>query len=106
MSFGRRCSGCMLFAGSLTRDCFRKSVLVNLLPRCRQPEEQTSMAHRRHRWSKSEDLVAFYISRYGDSRLPKRQQEIAKILGMTEASLIMRRQNFASLDGKGGLDHA
>jgi hypothetical protein len=63
------------------------------------------MAGRRHTWRKNDDLVAFYIFRYGPNHLPKTPQEIATILGMSEASLIMRLKNFASFEGEHGLNH-
>jgi hypothetical protein len=64
--------------------------------------------NRRHKWDEDDDLVALYhyrMHRDDALALPLKQAEIAKVLGMSESSLIMRRGNFASLDGKGGLSH-
>ena len=61
-----------------------------------------------HKWDEDDDLVALYLYRmHRDDALalPLNQAEIAKVLGMSEGSLIMRRANFASLDDKGGLEH-
>jgi len=61
---------------------------------------------RRHTWSEDDDLVGFYLYRHGDDDLPMTQAEIANRLGMPESSLIMKRGNFASLDGGNGLSSA
>jgi len=65
----------------------------------------------RHTWNESDDIIAYYLYRTrwgGAPTLPLNKKEIAKMLGMSEASLIMRQANFASLNGKGGLspDHS
>jgi hypothetical protein len=64
--------------------------------------------NRRHKWDEDDDLVALYLYRmHRDDALalPLEQAQIAKVLGASESSLIMRRANFASLDGKSGLNH-
>jgi hypothetical protein len=59
-----------------------------------------------HTWDEDDDLVALYLYRAPHQDHPKmKPEQIAKLLGMSEASLIMRRGNFAHLDGKGGLSH-
>src|SRR5580692_9402630 len=68
-------------------------------------EEKMAKGGKQHKWSEGDDLVAFYMSRHGTNGLPNTQEEIAKMLGMSEASLIMRQRNFADLDGGHGLSH-
>jgi hypothetical protein len=60
---------------------------------------------KQHRWNQDDDLIAFYMSRHGTNDLPIAQEGIAKLLGMSEASLIMRQRNFTDLEGKHGLSH-
>jgi hypothetical protein len=60
---------------------------------------------KQHKWRQDIDRVAFYISRYGSSDLPKSQGEVAALLGMSEASLVVGKQNFAGLEGGRGLSH-
>lgn len=61
----------------------------------------------RHSWKRTDDIVAFYLSRYGARGLGIFEPEISKRLGMTEAALTMRQSNFKSLsDGAGHLSHA
>jgi hypothetical protein len=59
-----------------------------------------------HRWTEDDDIVALYLSRHGARFLPMMEAEIAKVLGMPEGSLGMRRQNFHYLDGRPGLKNA
>lgn len=59
----------------------------------------------RHTWSEDDDVVAFYIWRFGTINLPLMEAGIARLLGMPEASLTMRQKNFASIQNGGGLDH-
>jgi hypothetical protein len=58
-----------------------------------------------HKWHEDDDLVALYMSRHETNDLPRTQDEIAKLLGMSEASLIMRQRNFTDLEGGHGLSH-
>lgn len=64
------------------------------------------MARSRHRWTEGDDLVALYASRHDYRFLPLGLAGIAKLLGMPEGSMIMRKSNFRHLDGRDGLDHA
>lgn len=61
------------------------------------------MTGERHRWSEGDDVVALYLQRYGDARLPYTLAEVAHRLGMSEASLRMRGRNFVSLEGGNAL---
>lgn len=56
-----------------------------------------------HRWTETDDVIAFYLSRHGARRLPLMEAGIAKRLGMSEGSLARRQANFAYLDGRSGL---
>jgi hypothetical protein len=58
-----------------------------------------------HKWSYEDDVVAYYLARFGDRDLPGTLKEIGTILGMGEGSLRMRIGNFRALDGTGSLDH-
>jgi hypothetical protein len=68
-------------------------------------EKQMPRGGKQHKWNEDDDLVALYLARYGTDGLPTTQAEIAKTLGMSEASLIMRQRNFGDLEGVHGLSH-
>ena len=56
-----------------------------------------------HKWTKNDDIVAFYLYRFNVGGLNFSIEEIAVQLGMSEASLKMRISNFKAVDGRGGL---
>ncbi|ATB33577.1 hypothetical protein [Melittangium boletus] len=56
-----------------------------------------------HSWIKTDDLAAFYLSRFGTERLPFDMPTIAKRRGITPGSMDMRIRNFEAYVGKGGL---
>ena len=56
-----------------------------------------------HRWTKDDDIVAYYIYRYGTNSVFKTVKDISEILGLSESSLKMRIANFKAIDGNGGL---
>lgn len=58
-----------------------------------------------HKWSREDDIVAFYLYRFGPESLIMSIEEISKRLGMSEASLKMRIGNFQAIDGAGGLQN-
>ena len=58
-----------------------------------------------HKWSKEDDIVAFYLYRFGPKSLMMTFGEISKKFGMSEASLKMRVANFQAIDGAGGLEN-
>jgi hypothetical protein len=51
-----------------------------------------------HRWTKSDDMVAFYLSRHGDSLLGFQLTEIAQRVGVKPGTMRMRMSNFRSLE--------
>jgi hypothetical protein len=56
----------------------------------------------KHSWTEGDDVVAFYLSRYGARALPLMQAGIAVRLGMSEDSLIMRQRNSSTLKADAG----
>ena len=56
-------------------------------------------------WTKEDDIVAFYLYRFGDKELLYSVEEISGILGMSATSLKMRVANFKALNTGRGLDH-
>jgi hypothetical protein len=58
-----------------------------------------------HSWTRSDDLAAFYVSRFGVNHLPYSIEEIATEKGIKVGSFKMRIQNFYALEGKGGLEN-
>ncbi len=59
-----------------------------------------------HHWTKNDDVVAYYLYRFGADELDLSLEEIAEKLDMSARSMRMRIQNFQALDGKGGLSNA
>jgi hypothetical protein len=60
-----------------------------------------------HKWTRNDDLIAFYVDKFGIDKLPNKpsEAEIAASLGIEPGSFKMRIQNFRALAGKGGLEH-
>jgi hypothetical protein len=58
-----------------------------------------------HKWVKEDDIVAFYLYRFGLESLILTIREISELRGMSEKSLKMRIRNFKAIDGAGGLPH-
>lgn len=56
-----------------------------------------------HKWTKNDDIVAFYLYRFNMGGLNFSIEEIAEQLGMSEASLKMRISNFKFVDVGEGL---
>jgi len=56
-----------------------------------------------HKWTKNDDIVAFYLYRFNMSGFNFSIEEIAEQLGMSKESLKMRINNFKAVDGRGGL---
>lgn len=60
-----------------------------------------------HKWSKEDDIVTFYLYRFGTDSLRMELCDISKKLGMSESSLKMRIGNFKAIDtGKGLSNYA
>ena len=58
-----------------------------------------------HRWNKEDDIVAFYLYKFGKGNLSRSIEGISNQLGMSSASMMMRISNFEYLDKKKGLKH-
>jgi hypothetical protein len=58
-----------------------------------------------HKWTETDDLVAFYVYRYGHERIARSKTEIANTLGIRPASFGMRIQNFQAIVSGGGLSN-
>jgi len=60
----------------------------------------------RHKWSITDNIIAFYLCKYSTSEINYTYNEIANKLGMTTDKLKMRGANFKSLmeAGKGLAD--
>lgn len=58
-----------------------------------------------HHWTPNDDLVAYYLYRYGESGLGLSLDEIGALLGMGGAALRMRIQNHKAVAGEAGLSN-
>jgi len=58
-----------------------------------------------HHWTVEDDLVVFYVYRFGTDKLTCTIKDLAQLRGITIGSFKMRLANFAAIDGKPGLDH-
>ena len=54
-----------------------------------------------HSWS-DDELIAYYLYRFGSGELSVDRKELSDILGMTLDSLSMKISNFIAADGQGG----
>ena len=59
----------------------------------------------RHSWSEADELVAYYLYRYGTSLLPFDVTTIADQRGIKRGSMDMRIRNFEAYAGTGALGH-
>lgn len=57
----------------------------------------------RHKWTISDNIIAFYLCKYSTNEIEYTYNEISNKLGITTAKLKMRGANFKSLieEGKG-----
>lgn len=55
----------------------------------------------RHKWSIVDNIIAFYLCKYGTNEINYTYNEISNKLGMSTDSLKMRGSNFKSLMEKG-----
>lgn len=63
-------------------------------------------AHRgNHRWTENDDIVTFYLYKFGGRDLPFSLENVSSKLGMSVGSVRMRIANFRTIDGVGGLEH-
>jgi len=58
-----------------------------------------------HKWTEEDDIVTFYLYKFGDGDLTFSLANIGERLGMGVSSLRMRIANFKAIDGRGGLKH-
>lgn len=58
----------------------------------------------RHSWSDDDNLIAYYLYRFGDKELSVTKKELGDILGMGIGSLSYKIGNFKAIDGQGDLD--
>lgn len=58
---------------------------------------------KQHSWSDDDDLIAYYLYRFGDRELNVTKKELGDILGMGYGSLSIKIGNFKAIDGQGGL---
>ncbi len=58
-----------------------------------------------HNWTYNDDIVAFFLSRYGLDSLLIDIKAIGKKLGMSPGSMRMRTQNFKYIEYGEGLNH-
>ena len=57
----------------------------------------------RHKWTKEDDILAFYLYRYGEYNLIS-LESVAQHIGFTNTvSLKMRIENFRAVNKRGGL---
>jgi len=57
-----------------------------------------------HSWSDDDNLIAYYLYRFGDSDLSINKKELGDVLGMGLGSLSYKIGNFKAIDGQGNLD--
>jgi len=57
----------------------------------------------RHDWSEADDIIAFYLYRFGVERLPFDMTTIAERRGIKPGSMRMRISNFKAYAGTGSL---
>jgi hypothetical protein len=67
------------------------------------PNTHWSTIMDRHTWSEADDLVAFYLYRFGTERLPFDIPTIAERRGIKPGSMRMRISNFKAYAGAGSL---
>ncbi len=61
---------------------------------------------KRHQWTDKDEVIAFFLYRYGDDDLMFKRCGIAKKLGMSKESLVAKEGNFKFLDTGKGLSNA
>lgn len=62
------------------------------------------MKREHHPWSDDDNLIAYYLYRFGDAGLTVSKKELGDILGMGLGSLSYKIGNFKAIDGQGNLD--
>jgi len=64
------------------------------------------MPNKVHDWTLQDDIVALYLYRYGNSPYAPSVKNVARRRGMSEASLLLRIQNFKAIDTGSGLPNS
>ena len=59
----------------------------------------------KHEWSLDDDLIGYFLFRFGDAGLGISKKELAEKLGMGWASMNQKIANYKYLAGQAGLDH-
>ncbi len=59
---------------------------------------------KRHQWTEDDEIIGFYLYRFGDKDLPFTKQELATMLGMGWNSMSLKIANFATLDDATTMD--
>lgn len=62
------------------------------------------MSKAKHSWSEDDDLIGYYLYRFGDKDLPFTKQELAESLGMGWNSMSLKIANFKAVDTGKGMD--
>ena len=57
-----------------------------------------------HTWSDDDNLIAYFLYRFGDGELSVSKRELGDMLGMGLGSLSYKIGNFKAIDGRGDLD--
>jgi hypothetical protein len=68
--------------------------------------EEFMHSPKEHHWKESDDVVALYLSKYGDSGLGLAISDVAARLNIAIGAMKMRMSNFKSQSGSGGLANA
>lgn len=56
-----------------------------------------------HTWTKDDDIIGYYLYRFGDKELEFTKQELAESLGMGWNSMALKIANYKAIDEKGGM---
>jgi 5-methylcytosine-specific restriction protein A len=59
-----------------------------------------------HKWTEHDDILVFYIYRYGTENIFHTRAKIAESIGISVGSLSARIGNFKFIDGQGKFDHS
>lgn len=58
-----------------------------------------------HRWTESDDLMVFFLYKFGKENSPITKDEISKKIGVSLGSLSYRIGNFKAINGEGNATH-
>jgi hypothetical protein len=65
------------------------------------------MKNKNHKWTEKDDIIMFYLYKFGTKNIKLSIEEIGEILNIKPSSIKMRIGNFKAIDtqGKEGLKH-